>query len=46
MLRDIEDILNYYSDKKYMLDVILDDIENVVLLKKKIKKWKYRVFNG
>lgn len=44
--RDIEDILNYYSDKKHMPDVIPDDTENVVPLKKKIKKWKQRVFNG
>lgn len=44
--RDIEDILNYYSDKKHMPDVIPDDTENVVPLKKKIKKWKHRVFNG
>ncbi|XP_048746104.2 uncharacterized protein LOC125658753 isoform X2 [Ostrea edulis] len=44
--RDIEDILNYYSDKKHMPDVIPDDTENVVPLRKKVKKWKHRVFNG
>ncbi|XP_061165841.1 uncharacterized protein LOC133174761 [Saccostrea echinata] len=44
--RDIEDILNYYSDKKHMPDVIPDDTENVVPLRKKVTKWKHRVFNG
>ncbi|XP_062605403.1 uncharacterized protein LOC134267197 [Saccostrea cucullata] len=44
--RDIEDILNYYSDKKHMPDVIPDDTENVIPLRKKVTKWKHRVFNG
>lgn len=44
--RDIEDILNYYSDKKHMPDVIPEDTENVVPLRKKVRKWKQRVFNG
>lgn len=42
----IVEILQYYKDKKHMPDIIPDDSENLVPLKKKLKKGKYRVFNG
>lgn len=42
----IVEILQYYKDKKHMPDIIPDDSENLVPLKKRLKKGKYRVFNG
>ena len=42
----IVEILQYYKDKKHMPDIIPDDSENLVPLKKRFKKGKYRVFNG
>ena len=44
--KDIEDILNYYNDKKHMPDVIPDDTENMLPIRRKANKWKYRVFNA
>ncbi|KAK3095303.1 hypothetical protein FSP39_012986, partial [Pinctada imbricata] len=44
--QDVEDILNYYNDKKHMPDVIPDDTENMLPIRRKANKWKYRVFNA